>query len=192
MGFLNFLFGGGAKQIGTVVEQVGGVFQPNAERNAARAHEHTSAAMAQYAAEYHPRVGRTWFDSFVDGLNRLVRPVITLSILGVLPSVMIWPEKMVVAFSTLALLPAGYWAGMTIIMGFYFGGRMQMKAKEFERSVQAAVQRAPEVIENMRRLRDHLTPGAAHDNSPDIALDTSADLPAGGNKAVDEWRKSNG
>ena len=35
---INWLFGGGARQVGDVVEQVGGVFRPNAEATASRAH----------------------------------------------------------------------------------------------------------------------------------------------------------
>ena len=81
-----------------------------------------------------------------DGLNRLVRPVITFGLLGILPAVVIWPEGAAVAFAALALLPAGYWALVTVIIGFYFGGRMQLKAQDFQKSVQSAADRAPEVI----------------------------------------------
>ena len=45
---------------------------------------------------------------------------------------MIWPEGAAVAFAALALLPAGYWALVTVIIGFYFGGRMQLKAQDFQ------------------------------------------------------------
>ena len=96
-------------------------------------------------------------DGLVDGLNRLVRPVITFGLLGILPAVVIWPEGAAVAFAALALLPAGYWALVTVIIGFYFGGRMQLKAQNFQKSVQSAADRAPEVIANIKRVRTELS-----------------------------------
>jgi hypothetical protein len=128
------------------------VFKPNAEASEARGHAYDGAALAQYAAEFaHPRRG--WFDGLVDGLNRLVRLVITFGLLGILPAVVIWPEGAAIAFAALALLPAGYWALVTVIIGSYFGGRMQLKAQDFQKSVQSAADRAPEVIANIKRLR---------------------------------------
>lgn len=190
MGLIKWLFGGGARQVGDVVEQVGGVFRPNAEATASRAHDYNSAALAQYAAEFHKRSNRTWFDSLVDGLNRLARPIITVSVLGIIPAVMLWPEEAAVAFAALALLPTGYWALVSIIIGFYYGGRMQIKAQDFERSVADALARAPAVIENMKRLRDHLSPDEAADDDPELAVEIAADLPATDNRAVADWRSS--
>ena len=188
MGLINWLFGGDARQVGDVVEQVGGVFRPNAEATASRAHEYNSAALTQYAAEFHARSNRTWFDSLVDGLNRLARPIITVSVLGIIPAVMLWPEEAAVAFAALALLPTGYWALVSIIIGFYYGGRMQIKAQDFERSVTEAVARAPAVIENMKRLRDHLSPDEAADDDPELAVEIAAELPTSNNRAVADWR----
>ena len=84
-----------------------------------------------------------WCDGLVDGLNRLVRPVITFGLLGILPAVVIWPEGAAIAFAALALLPAGYWALVTVIIGFYFGGRMQLKAQDFQKSVQSGRRSRP-------------------------------------------------
>lgn len=190
MGLINWLFGGGARQFGNVVEQVGGVFRPNAEASAERSHEYKSAALAQYAAEFHQRSNRTWFDSMVDGLNRLARPIITVAVLGIIPAVMIRPAEAAIAFSALALLPTGYWALVSIIIGFYYGGRMQIKAQDFERSVVEAVARAPDVIDNIERLRDHLSPDQAADDDPEVALEIAGDLPITDNVAVADWRKS--
>jgi len=183
---LSVLFGGGRN----VATEVAGIFRENAERTAARDHEYNSAALAQYAAEFHARQNRTLFDSLVDGLNRLARPLITLTALGVIPAVVIWPEELAVAFSALALLPTGYWALVSIIIGFYYGGRMQIKAQNFERSVTEAAARAPQVIENMRRLRNELSPGEAVDDSPELVTEIVTDLPTTENQAVLDWRRS--
>jgi len=157
MGLISWVLGGGAKQAAAAVGQVAGVFKPNAEASETRGHAYDRAALAQYTAEFaHPRRG--WFDGLVDGLNRLVRPAITFGLLGILPAVVIWPEGAAIAFAALALLPAGYWALVTVIIGFYFGGRMQLKAQDFQKSVQSAANRAPEVIANIKRLRSALSP----------------------------------
>ena len=192
MGVMSWLFGGGVKQVSTAVAQLSGVVRPHGEASAARDHDYSTQALGQYAAEYQDRRNRTGFDSLVDGINRLVRPIITLSVLGIIPAVMIWPEELAMAFSALALLPTGYWALLSIIVGFYFGGRMQLKSQDFARSVKDAVARAPQVIETMDRLRDHLTPGEAADESGDEAQETSADLSTSENAAVAAWRKASG
>ena len=125
-------------------------------------------------------------DGLVDGLNRLVRPVITFGLLGILPAVVIWPEGAAVAFAALALLPAGYWALVTVIIGFYFGGRMQLKAQDFQKSVQQAADRAPEVIANIKRLRTALSPNEAADDDPELALELPQGL-GSDNSALRDW-----
>lgn len=180
-----FFFGGGRN----VIAQTAEVFRPNAEAASQRGHEYNSAALAQYAAEFHARSNRTWFDSLVDGLNRLVRPVITITLLGVIPVTMAWPEHMAVALASLALLPAGYWALVSLITSFYYGGRMQLKSHEFHQSVAEAVARAPQVIENIENLRElfHDSPGVADTGTDaDLAQDTTS-AARFSNAAVIDW-----
>tara|TARA_Y100000385_G_C12993137_1_gene593746 strand:- start:185 stop:358 length:174 start_codon:yes stop_codon:yes gene_type:complete len=57
--------------------------------------------------------------------------MITFGLLGILPAVIIWSERATIAFAALPLLPAGYWALVTVIIRFYFGGRMQLKVQDF-------------------------------------------------------------
>ena len=188
MGLMSWILGGGAKQAAAAVGQVAGVFKPNAEASEARGHAYDGAALGQYAAEFaHPRRG--WFDGLVDGLNRLVRPVITFGLLGILPAVVIWPEGAAIAFAALALLPAGYWALVTVIIGFYFGGRMQLKAQDFQKSVQQAADRAPEVIANIKRLRTALSPNEAVYDDPELALELAQGFAEGENAAIVAWQK---
>ena len=191
MGLILWVLGGGAKQAAAAVGQMAWVFKPNAEASETRGHAYDRAALAQYTAEFaHPRRG--WFDGLVDGLNRLVRPVITFGLLGILPAVVIWPEGAATAFAALALLPAGYWALVTVIIGFYFGGRMQLKAQDFQKSVQSAANRAPEVIANIKRLRTALSPSEAADDSPELALELAQGLPQAENAAVRDWAQEKG
>lgn len=195
MTLFRWLFGGGAANIGATVERVAGSFRPNAEAADAHDHRFDMAAHAQYAAEFRKLERRSSFDALVDGLNRLVRPLVTLTILGVIPAVILWPEHSAIAFAALALLPAGYWAVVSVIIGFYFGGRMQLKAQDFEKSIQSAVARAPEVIRSVARLRQlrHDSPGVA-DTGTDVDLSELATGASGYrvqpiNPAVSAWRE---
>lgn len=181
MGLMSFLTGGGLKATGKLVETVGGVFNPNAEANSKRQAKYQEKALGQYAAEFHNRNNRNWFDSFADGLNRLVRPVIAISVFTVLPLTMIYPEHMAVALSALVLLPAGYWAMMTIVMSFFFGGRMQIKAHEMQKDLQATIDRAPQVINTFHKLKHELTPGAA--SGGEVNLKSK-------NAAIEEWKSN--
>lgn len=118
------LFGNGRN----VVAETVGVFRPNAELSAARAATHRAAALGQYAAEFHARENRTWIDALADAINRLVRPVITLALLYPIPATIHDPEAMAKVWAAIATLPPGYWAVVGIVLPFYFGGRMQIKA----------------------------------------------------------------
>lgn len=187
---MNWLFGGGVRQVGHVVEQVGGVFRPNAEADAKREHDYNSAALTQYAAEYHTRTNRTALDSLADGLNRLVRPMVTSLLFGALPYVVITPEHAAISIASLQLLPTEYWVLLGTVLSFYFGGRMQIKAQDFQKSIAEAVVRAPQVIENISRLRTALSPGTAEIEDPDLDLEISQGRMRGENPAVEDWRRA--
>ena len=124
MSFWSFLFGGNRNVIAETVE----VFRPNAERDADRAARHQTAALAQYAAEFHARDNRTWIDALADGMNRMVRPLVTIALIYPIPATVYAPERMATVWIAIATLPPGYWAVVGIVLPFYFGGRMQMKA----------------------------------------------------------------
>jgi hypothetical protein len=79
-----------------------------------------------------------------------------------------------------------------VIIGFYFGGRMQLKAQDFQKSVQSAANRAPEVIANIKRLRTALSPNEAADDSPELALELAQGLPQAENAAVRDWAQEKG
>ena len=64
--------------------------------------------------------GSTWFDSFVDGLNRLVRPVMTFWVFGILTGMLGIPAH-------LADIPPMLWNIIWTIVTFWFGSRMIFK-----------------------------------------------------------------
>ena len=155
MGFLKsfFSFLPGAQSI---IE----TFKPNTENQTVRTHEsdlqdmsQDSSVINQFATEFHARQKRTWWDSLVDGLNRLPRPLLTFSVLGFFILAPLDPDKFAKISAAYALVPNGYWALLSVIVGFYFGGRMQLKSQEMvmhEKTIQAS----KELVRNRREFRE--------------------------------------
>lgn len=170
MSWLANIFGGGVTAVTKGVERVGGVFAENREARGERAHEADMAVLAQHASEFHQRLGRTWFDSLCDGLNRLPRPLITISILGLFVLAPIDPLRFhQIAFAYEAM-PDGFWALLSIIVAFYFGGRMQLKSQQFKVKG-GALQAAKHAVEAQKAFA-----GLAED-----------DAPTEGNRVVKAW-----
>jgi len=118
-------------------KEVAEVFVENKENRGKRSHKEKladitrdMASLQQFSAEFHARQNRTWWDSFIDGLNRLPRPLITIAILSFFILAPLDPIKFLEIAKAYELMPSGYWALLSIIVGFYFGGRMQLKAQD--------------------------------------------------------------
>ena len=74
---MGIVFGGG----GNMIRETAQVFRPNSEASAQRTADYDQSAMSQFEAEFQfERKG--WFDRFMDGLNRLPRPVLVISVLA--------------------------------------------------------------------------------------------------------------
>ena len=80
------IFGGERNVIRDTVE----VFRENAEAGARRAHAVQGQAMAQYGAEF-AQARQGGFDRFMDGINRLPRPMLALGTIGLFVSAMTDP-----------------------------------------------------------------------------------------------------
>ena len=77
--------------LGAAIRDVAEVITPNATRGQELAAEAQRAALDQHGAEFaYPRLG--WFDTFVNGLNRLPRPMLALGTLGLFIYAMADPE----------------------------------------------------------------------------------------------------
>lgn len=130
---LRVLFGGGKN----VVRDVAEVFTPNAEKQAVRAADFDSAVAAQFAAEFIvPR--RTLFDAFVDGLNRLPRPIMTFGVIGLFVYAVNDPAGFTDIAVALSQVPDPMWAVLGLVVTFFFGGRYQTKWLEKWESTQYA------------------------------------------------------
>jgi hypothetical protein len=168
MGWLSMIAGlfGPAKEL---VE----VFKPNAEHEAERGHAERLAlstqdlaSLQQFAAEFQPRAKSTWWDSLIDGLNRLPRPLITLSVGAFFVLAPLDPLRFAQVARAYELMPDGFWALLSIIVAFYFGGRMRLKRQDM--AVKGgAFQAAEELLAMQRAARERdPAPETARERAP--------------------------
>ncbi len=167
-GLMAFLFGEGRN----VVVETAEVFRENAEKGAERAAESRAASLNQFAAEFiHPRRGL--FDRFIDGLNRLPRPMLALGTIWLFVLAMRQPEQFEAGMRGIAVVPEPLWWLMGAIVSFYFGARHQAKGQEFQRSVAQSLLLAQ------------------HVKSPETPVPKPAQ-PSGSNAALADWQAGYG
>lgn len=114
--------GGGAGSVGAAVTGVAEVFVGNrAAREAAEQAAFTST-VSQYGAEF-ATVRASRFDGFMNGLNRLPRPLMVIGTLALFVYAMFAPAGFSVRMQGLALVPEPLWWLLGAIVSFYFGAR---------------------------------------------------------------------
>jgi Holin of 3TMs, for gene-transfer release len=167
------------------------VFKPNAESEAQRGHAERVALSAQdlasleqFAAEFHPRARRTWWDSFIDGLNRLPRPLITLSVGAFFVLAPLDPLRFAQVARAYELMPDGFWALLSVIVAFYFGGRMRLNRDDMAIKG-GALAAAREVLALQQAKREHDT--AARPPLPQADAPVAPD--AGSNRVIEAWKR---
>ena len=79
-----------------------------------RSQEAMDSAREAYKAEWQYGGHDTKFDSFVDGMNRLVRPIVTYGLLAAVFGFVDIPEN----------LNDNIWLPLTTVLAFWFGGRL--------------------------------------------------------------------
>ena len=124
---LGAFLGGGAAKAGLNI--AGGIadiverWNPGDSKNVQFTKELTSVVNASYdSARRHDapmQSGVRWLDGVVNGVNRLIRPWVTITVIGSLFGYWNLPPPQNVA-------PA-YWIMVQIILGFWFGGRLVTK-----------------------------------------------------------------
>lgn len=123
MGLISRLIsGGGAAALGRAATDVAEVFTPNATRRMENAHAAYIAALDQLGAEF-GSAGDGLFDRFVNGLNRLPRPLLAFGTIGLFVHAMVDPNGFSRRMVGLALVPEPLWWLLAAIVGFYFGAR---------------------------------------------------------------------
>jgi len=114
--------GAGVAALGQSVSGVAEVFRPNATRALELGHDAYLAAHSSHTAEFaHARDGR--FDAFVNGLNRLPRPLLALGTLALFIYAMADPAGFALRMRGLAEVPEPLWWLLGAVVAFYFGAR---------------------------------------------------------------------
>ncbi|MBB5514864.1 hypothetical protein FHS89_000870 [Rubricella aquisinus] len=124
MGIITRLFGLGevARGVGAAVEGVAEVYTENRTAAMQARHDILKGAQSQFAGEFaHPPAG--WFDSFVNGLNRLPRPTMAFGTLALFVYAMADPVAFAARMQGLAAVPEPLWWLMGAVVSFYFGAR---------------------------------------------------------------------
>ncbi len=124
MGLIGRILGGPAATtaLASAATDVAEVFVPNATRRMELSHEAYKAALDEHGEEFkHIRPGL--FDRFVNGLNRLPRPMLALGTLGLFVYAMVDPTHFAQRMVGLAYVPEPLWWLLGAIVSFYFGAR---------------------------------------------------------------------
>lgn len=187
---------GAARQVGQAVGGLAEVFVGNrAERDAAAA-KTLEAAMNAHAAEF-ARAGTGRFDGFVDGLNRLPRPLLALSTLGLFAYAMAEPAGFSVRMRGLGLVPEPLWWLLGAVVSFYFGARElhHQRTRALGAAARtAALQAATAAVASPDAPAATPEPAEAEDAAaPPLALASRGRATAidpDHNPAVEDWRRS--
>lgn len=182
------LFGSAGRNVPVeIIEALRG----NAEAAAERGGEFDAAALQQFAAEFR-NPPRGWFGAFVDGLNRLPRPLLTLGMLVIL-LLPVWDIGLATeVFTAWSIIPPPVWVLITVVVTFFFGGRMQAHDLNFNRDLAAAATALPAVLGQLREIRELTadTPLMA-DTGTDAAATIDVVQPEP-NPALQAWQAANG
>lgn len=121
------IFGGSRN----IVKETAEVFRENAEARAVREIELRDAALEQFGLEFaYPK--QSGFNRFMDGLNRLPRPLMALGTIALFISAMAEPEWFAARMRGIALVPEPLWWLLGAVISFYFGARHQVKTQQFQ------------------------------------------------------------
>lgn len=114
--------GGTVTAVGQAATGMAEVFTQNVTRRMELDEEAYARAINQMGQEFQiARAG--WFDGFVNGLNRMPRPMMTVGVLALFVYAMIEPLGFSARMEGLSLIPEPLWWLLGAIVSFYFGAR---------------------------------------------------------------------
>lgn len=156
--------GQGVTALGSAATGMAEVFTQNATRKMELEEEAYARAINQLGQEFQ-MVRAGFFDSFVNGLNRLPRPLLALGTMGLFVYAMVEPQGFGLRMVGLQQVPEPLWWLLGAIVGFYFGAREAhhfrhrvWPASQVQTSVtttaQAAVRRPDDDFADNAALRD--------------------------------------
>lgn len=124
MGVIGKILGGPASvsALAGAARDVAEVFTPNATRAMELSAEAQTSARAQHEAEFQG-AGVSVFDSIINGLNRMPRPMLAFGTLGLFAYAMVDPARFAERMVGLNEVPEPLWWLLGAVVGFYFGAR---------------------------------------------------------------------
>ena len=162
-----------------VIDAVAG----NRREHDTQSHQADMAVQQQFATEFRRLERRTWFDSLVDGFNRLPRPVIVAMIMAYFLAAWRDPEEFQIINTALDAVPERMWIIAGVIVTFYFGARELAKLRDQRRMALSAAafaeqQRRIDVL----RQTQHVASGTYATEMADAAAPLS-------NRSITEWNR---
>lgn len=188
-GLLTSLFGGGISGVGNAVTGIIKTIWGDKSARDMYAAEEQAAVEGEFAAEFQYRNNRTWWDSLVDGLNRLPRPFMTFGTI----SMFVWaiqdPHEFSISMMALDTVPPMLWYIFLTIIAFWFGGKILSNAPigSMVKSVSPAQVAATVKAINDARASD--TPAEPDSAYRAEMADTKKPL---SNAAIIEWNRRRG
>ena len=124
MGMIGAILGnpGTVAAVGEAAKGMAEVFTPSATKRMELSAEAQMAALKEYGAEF-GIVPSGWFDRFVNGLNRLPRPLLAFGTIGLFVYAMIDPRDFADRMLGLNAVPEPLWWLLGAVVAFYFGAR---------------------------------------------------------------------
>ena len=182
MGFLNNLLGAGnlATAVGNAVRSNTEVFHANETDALKLDAAQFQSVLAQYQSEF--MRSHNWFESIVDGLNRLPRPAMALGTIGLFVYAMADPAGFSLRMSGLALIPEPLWWLLGAIVGFYFGAREMYHFRNSQSNFQVALPKVIETAQEQSAIEISPTSATALDISKVAKTAKTKD-----NAAILEW-----
>lgn len=182
--------------IDSIISGVGGIIKTVAGDKSAReanSHEAYMSSHQQAGQEFMTHLNRSWFDSLIDGINRLPRPTLAIGTIGLFVYAMYSPVEFGVRMEGLALVPEPLWMILFAIIAFYFGSReLQYSRKMKTSSTREEVGRVVSNIQQLRSLEPGREPMAASITPAEFESEMENTAEPLSNAAVMEWNRRYG
>jgi len=125
----------GVEVVGDTVVKVKGAWSGNQQEKDQQNSELKVATLNAYSQEFVQRQNRTWFDSFCDGMNRLIRPAIVCGIFYFYYIAITNPTQFQLIVTAMDAIPEQMWHITMGIISFYFACREFQKNRDSKLSL---------------------------------------------------------
>lgn len=115
--------------IGNTVKEIVGMFAGNRAAREDRAADENALMREAFGKEWsYIAANRNWFDSLIDGLNRLPRPIFAFGTIYIFSYCIYDPVGFGDAMLKLQMMPEMGWYLIFLVVSFFFGARTMEKS----------------------------------------------------------------